>query len=150
MAWGKWIRTKCFNNQNWIRIKILSTKIYCERESLNTRQSDDCERPRLVWPRNMTLKIFMKVIFSRVKISISGSVLILIQVELNLVPTDLSALDQLVSERIQNVPRTQKQVESDFEIVGSQPNEIIIEKWTCQIEMHSNLQKSLNSRSVFL
>ena len=70
----------------------------------------------------------MKVILSRVKISISGSVLILIQVELNLVPTDLSALDQLVSERIQNVPRTQKQVESDFEIVGSQPNEIIIEK----------------------
>ena len=70
----------------------------------------------------------MKVIFSRVKISISGSVLILIQVELNLVPTDLPALDQLVSERIQNVPRTQKQVESDFEIVGSQPNEIIIEK----------------------
>ena len=69
----------------------------------------------------------MKVIFSRVKISISGSVLILIQVELNLVPTDLPALDQLVSERIQNVPRTQKQVESDFEIVGSQPNEIIIE-----------------------
>ena len=76
----------------------------------------------------MTLKIFMKVIFSRVKISISGSVLILIQVELNLVPTDLPALDQLVSERIQNVPRTQKQVESDFKIVGSQPNEIIIEK----------------------
>ena len=70
----------------------------------------------------------MKVIFSRVKISISGSVLILIQVELNLVPTDLPALDQLVSERIQNVPRTQKQVESDFKIVGSQPNEIIIEK----------------------
>ena len=70
----------------------------------------------------------MKVIFSRVKISFSGSVLILIQVELNLVPTDLPALDQLVSERIQNVPRTQKQVESDFEIVGSQPNEIIIEK----------------------
>ena len=70
----------------------------------------------------------MKVILSRVKISISGSFLILIQVELNLVPTDLSALDQLVSERIQNVPRTQKQVESDFEIVGSQPNEIIIEK----------------------
>ena len=70
----------------------------------------------------------MKVIFSRVKISISGSVFILIQVELNLVPTDLPALDQLVSERIQNVPRTQKQVESDFEIVGSQPNEIIIEK----------------------
>ena len=76
----------------------------------------------------MTLKIFMKVIFSRVKISFSGSVLILIQVELNLVPTDLPALDQLVSERIQNVPRTQKQVESDFKIVGSQPNEIIIEK----------------------
>ena len=70
----------------------------------------------------------MKVIFSRVKISISGSVLILIQVELNLVPTDLPALDQLVSERIQNVPRTHKQVESDFKIVGSQPNEIIIEK----------------------
>lgn len=70
----------------------------------------------------------MKVIFSRVKISFSGSVLILIQVELNLVPTDLPALDQLVSERIQNVPRTQKQVESDFKIVGSQPNEIIIEK----------------------
>lgn len=70
----------------------------------------------------------MKVILSRVKISISGSFLILIQVELNLVPTDLPALDQLVSERIQNVPRTQKQVESDFEIVGSQPNEIIIEK----------------------
>ena len=70
----------------------------------------------------------MKVILSRVKISISGSVFILIQVELNLVPTDLPALDQLVSERIQNVPRTQKQVESDFEIVGSQPNEIIIEK----------------------
>ena len=60
--------------------------------------------------------------------SISGSGLILIQVELNLVPTDLPALDQLVSERIQNVPRTQKQVESDFKIVGSQPNEIIIEK----------------------
>ena len=76
----------------------------------------------------MTLKIFMKVILSRVKISISGSFLILIQVELNLVTTDLPALDQLVSERIQNVPRTQKQVESDFEIVGSQPNEIIIEK----------------------
>ena len=70
----------------------------------------------------------MKVIFFRVKISFSGSVLILIQVELNLVPTDLPALDQLVSERIQNVPRTQKQVESDFKIVGSQPNEIIIEK----------------------
>jgi len=53
----------------------------------------------------------------------------IVNVELNLVPTDLPALDQLVSERIQNVPRTQKQgVESDFKIVGSQPNEIIIEK----------------------
>ena len=77
----------------------------------------------------MTLKIFMKVIFSQIKKSFSGSILILFQVELNLVPTDLPALDQLVSERIQNVPRTQKQgVESDFKIVGSQPNEIIIEK----------------------
>merc|ERR1712131_214435 len=52
----------------------------------------------------------------------------IVNVELNLVPTDLPALDQLVSERIQNVPRPQKQVESDFNIVGSQPNEIIIEK----------------------
>ena len=77
----------------------------------------------------MTLNIFMKVIFSQIKKSFSGSILILFQVELNLVPTDLPALDQLVSERIQNVPRTQKQgVESDFKIVGSQPNEIIIEK----------------------
>ena len=52
----------------------------------------------------------------------------MVQNELNLVHTDLPALDQLVSERIQNVPTTQKQVESDFKIVGSQPNEIIIEK----------------------
>ena len=71
----------------------------------------------------------MKVIFSQIKKSFSGSILILFQVELNLVPTDLPALDQLVSERIQNLPRTPKQgVESDFKIVGSQPNEIIIEK----------------------
>ena len=68
-------------------------------------------------------------LFSQIKKSFSGSISILFQVELNLVPTDLPALDQLVSERIQNVPRTQKQgVESDFKIVGSQPNEIIIEK----------------------
>ena len=66
-------------------------------------------------------------IFSNKK-SFSGSILILFQVELNLVPTDLPALDQLVSERIQNVPRTNNEVESDFKIVGSQPNEIIIEK----------------------
>ena len=74
------------------------------------------------------LEDFYKGHIFQIKI-FSGSVLILIQVELNLVPTDLPALDQLVSERIQNVPRTQKQgVESDFKIVGSQPNEIIIEK----------------------
>ena len=70
----------------------------------------------------------MKVIFSQIKKSFSGSILILFQVELNLAPTDLPALDQLVSERIQNVPRTKNEVESDFKIVGSQPNEIIIEK----------------------
>ena len=71
----------------------------------------------------------MKVIFSQIKKSFSGSILILFQVELNLAPTDLPALDQLVSERIQNVPSSQKLgVESDFKIVGSQPNEIIIEK----------------------
>ena len=73
------------------------------------------------------LEDFYKGHIFQIKI-FSGSVLILIQVELNLVPTDLPALDQLVSERIQNVPRNQKQVESDFKIVGSQPNEIIIEK----------------------
>ena len=73
------------------------------------------------------LEDFYKGHIFQIKI-LSGSVLILIQVELNLVPTDLPALDQLVSERIQNVPRNQKQVESDFKIVGSQPNEIIIEK----------------------